>query len=119
MDEKLIVNNKEFIVTLCKRFLNCEIEESNFKEGYYDKDEDLYISYLSQSYIIRYDQVKEKYVLYHKNTRGFNSQKISYHCEFECLSLPSVIQKLSTRHNPKDLVNKNKDLLKKRGIKLE
>ena len=119
MDEKLITNNKERIVALCKIFLNCEIEESNFKEGYYDKDEDLYVSYLSQSYIIRYDQVKEKYVLYHKNTRGFNSQKISYHCELEELSLLTLIQKLSTRHNPRDLVNKNKDLLKKRGIKLD
>lgn len=117
MDEKLIINNKKFIATLCKRFLNYEITESNFKEGYYEDDEDIFLTYMGNSYVIRFNPIRESYEVMHRNTRGLSKNKTSYHRELEGKSLPTLIYKLSTRHNPKDMVNK--DLLKSRGLKLD
>lgn len=114
--DKLIVNNKPFIINLCKRFLDLEITESNFKIGYYDTDDDLYITYLGQPYLIRFDPYNEVYQLLHKNKAGCNKNTHSYHKELSELSLITLINKLSTRHNPADLVKKSsriEDLLSK------
>lgn len=117
MDEKLIVNNKKFIATLCKRFLNYEITDSNFKEGYYENDDDVFLTYLGNSYVLRYNPIRERYEIMHRNSKGLSKNKTSYHRELEELSLSTIIYKLSTRHNPKDMVNK--ELLKNRGLKLD
>jgi hypothetical protein len=106
MDDKLICNNKSLIINLCKRFLNLEITDSNFKIGYYDNDDDLYLCYLCQDYLIRFDQVKEVYSLFHQNSRGGGKNKHAYHFEFSALSLITLISKVSTRHNPTDIQKK-------------
>lgn len=105
--DKLIIHNKPFITNLCKRFLDLEITESNFKVGYYDEDDDLYLSVNGQEYIIRFDPYNEMYQLLHKNKAGCNRNSHSYHKELSELSLVTLINKLSTRHNPKDLVKKS------------
>lgn len=122
--DKLIVNNKPFIINLCKRFLDLEITESNFKIGYYENDDDMYISTNGQDYIIRFDPYNEVYQLLHKNKAGCNKNNHSYHKELSELSLVTLINKLSTRHSPKDLVKKSsriEDLLlnKTKEVKLD
>lgn len=106
MNSKKIENNIEFIINLVKRFLNLDIDESYFKQGIDDME--LYLTYLGQQYVIKYDDYRDVMVLCHKNMSGANKKKTSYHREFDSHSYPTLIKKLSTRHNPADL-NKQQD----------
>ena len=116
MNDRMIINNQDKIRNLFLEFMNIELTDSNFKEGYYEND-DVFLTYLGNSYVLRYNPIRERYEIMHRNSRGLSKNKTSYHRELEELSLSTIIYKLSTRHNPKDMVNK--ELLKNRGLKLD
>ena len=105
MNTRSICNNVELINKLCKEYMNLDITDSNYKVGFYNSSSfDLYITYLGQNYIIRYNDESDNYILFHRSLCGYDARKIRYHKEWsENGSIEKVIYKLSTRHNPKDM----------------
>jgi len=111
MNLKLIKHNHNFLITLCKRFLNIEIDEFNFKA--FGCDDALYLTYNGESYLIEYDEISEMYILNHLNRSQNKKQSHHYHVEKKYISLISLIKELSTRHSAKDINSKIDNMFKK------
>lgn len=112
--DNMIINNQDEINILFRKYLGIELTDSNYKIGSYDcNDSDIYFTYFAQSYYITYNPESNIYSLYHKSAMGFDAKKHRFHKEWAMNAdgadrLEHLIHKISTRHNPKDILNKSK-----------
>lgn len=98
---------------LFKEYMNIELTDSNYKIGYYNNlDVDVFFTHYSQGYCLQYNDASNRYILLHRSTKGYDSKKHRMHKEWsldaDTHSIDRVCYMISTRHNPKDIVNKSK-----------
>lgn len=115
MNDKMIINNQDEINVLFAKYLGIELTDSNYKISHYSGqfDSDIYFTYFGQSYCIQLNPESNNISLLHKSTVGYDSKKHRFHKEWSInVNKPNYLEhlvyKISTRHNPKDIVNKTK-----------